>query len=128
VIAANVKPNEVRCLAQAMKTEASGEGLIGQTAVAMVVINRKTSGKYPKDICKIIAQPNQFPWFRKRGGKINPPQEYIRKAETVLATYYTKGKVPCEKLSSLTSATYFNTVKIPGTKKVDKIGGHVFSK
>jgi N-acetylmuramoyl-L-alanine amidase len=127
-VQANIKQHEVKCLAQVMHVEASGEGLIGQTAVAMTVINRKKSGKYPSDICKVIAQPNQFPWFKKKGGKVNPPIKFIQKAQIVLDTYYTQEKIPCERLSSLTNAIYFNTIQIPGTKKIDKIGGHVFSK
>jgi len=51
---------ELRCLAQAVYFEARGEPLDGQLAVAEVIINRATSGKYPSDYCAVVAQPAQF--------------------------------------------------------------------
>lgn len=51
---------DVRCLAQAVYFEARGEPLDGQLAVAEVIINRATSGKYPTDYCAVVTQPAQF--------------------------------------------------------------------
>lgn len=51
---------ELNCLATAVIHEAQGEPLLGQVAVAHVILNRQKSGKYPEDICDIIYQPKQF--------------------------------------------------------------------
>lgn len=48
------------CLAHAIYHEARGETLIGQAAVAHVVLNRVKSKKYPDEICKVVYQPRQF--------------------------------------------------------------------
>jgi N-acetylmuramoyl-L-alanine amidase len=47
--------------------EASGEPAIAKIAVAYVVLNRKTSGRWGDDIKAVVTQPGQFePWTTKR--------------------------------------------------------------
>jgi hypothetical protein len=53
------------CLANAIYFEARGETAEGQLAVAEVVLNRASSGKYPPDVCGVITQPAQFSFIRK---------------------------------------------------------------
>lgn len=48
------------CLATAVYFEARGESLEGQLAVARVVMNRASSGRYPSDWCGVVKQPAQF--------------------------------------------------------------------
>lgn len=55
---------ETNCLANAVYFEARGESLEGQLAVARVVINRASSGRYPPDWCGVIKQPAQFSFVR----------------------------------------------------------------
>ena len=55
---------ELTCLAQAIYFESRGEPLDGQLAVAEVVINRATSGRYPTDYCAVVTQPAQFSFVR----------------------------------------------------------------
>jgi len=45
-----------RCLANAVYFEARGEPLLGQMAVAQVVINRVFSGHYPGNVCGVVYQ------------------------------------------------------------------------
>lgn len=45
-----------RCLANAIYFEARSEPIVGQKAVAQVVINRAFSGFYPNDICGVVYQ------------------------------------------------------------------------
>lgn len=45
-----------RCLANAIYFEARGEPLLGQMAVAQVVINRVFSGHYPGSVCGVVHQ------------------------------------------------------------------------
>lgn len=55
---------ETNCLATAVYFEARGESLEGQLAVARVVMNRATSGRYPPDWCSVVKQPAQFSFVR----------------------------------------------------------------
>jgi N-acetylmuramoyl-L-alanine amidase len=55
---------ETNCLATAVYFEARGESLDGQMAVARVVMNRATSGRYPPDWCGVVKQPAQFSFVR----------------------------------------------------------------
>ena len=50
------------CLALAVYHEARGEPLIGQKAVAEVVMNRVASPRYPNTVCKVVHQRKQFSW------------------------------------------------------------------
>jgi spore germination cell wall hydrolase CwlJ-like protein len=52
------------CLATAVYFEARGESLEGQLAVARVVMNRASSGRYPPDWCSVVKQPAQFSFVR----------------------------------------------------------------
>lgn len=47
---------EWACLTEALYFEARGEPLIGQLAVAEVILNRVDSRKYPNSICGVISQ------------------------------------------------------------------------
>lgn len=59
---------ELRCLAGAVYFESRGESLVGQLAVAHVVINRAQSGRFPKSLCGVVHQRSQFSFVR--GGKM----------------------------------------------------------
>lgn len=47
---------EWRCLTEALYFEARGESLVGQVAVAEVILNRVDSALYPDSICGVIGQ------------------------------------------------------------------------
>lgn len=51
---------EVKCLASVIWHESRGEPISGQLAVAKVVLNRTKSEKFPKTICKVAFQKDQF--------------------------------------------------------------------
>jgi N-acetylmuramoyl-L-alanine amidase len=55
---------ETNCLATAVYFEARGESLEGQLAVAHVVMNRASSGRYRPDWCGVVKQPAQFSFVR----------------------------------------------------------------
>ena len=57
---------EQDCLANAVYFEARGEPLVGQLAVAEVVLNRVGSERYPDTICDVVKQPWQFSFVRNR--------------------------------------------------------------
>lgn len=58
----DVLTEEEKCLAMAIYYESRGESVIGQYAVADVVINRVEDERFPDSICDVISQPNQFHW------------------------------------------------------------------
>jgi spore germination cell wall hydrolase CwlJ-like protein len=45
-----------KCLAEAVYFEARGEPVLGQVAVAQVILNRAFSGKYPDTVCGVVYQ------------------------------------------------------------------------
>nr|WP_183199673.1 cell wall hydrolase [Aureimonas pseudogalii] len=48
------------CLARAMYFESNRSSPEGMMAVGTVVMNRVESGKYPKSVCGVVGQKNQF--------------------------------------------------------------------
>ena len=58
--------SELRCLAGAIYFEARGETLAGQLAVARVVVDRASSGRFPASYCGVVYQPDQFSFVRGR--------------------------------------------------------------
>ncbi|WP_448662757.1 cell wall hydrolase [Sphingomonas sp. CJ20] len=75
VVAAQDAPeslsSELNCLAAGIYYESKGEPLAGQLAVAEVILNRTTSGRFPKSVCSVLTQRGQFSFVR--GGKIPTP-------------------------------------------------------
>ena len=51
-----VGDKEWKCLAEALYFEARGESVIGQFAVAEVIINRANSNRFPNTICGVVNQ------------------------------------------------------------------------
>lgn len=45
-----------------MYFEARGESFLGKVLVAKTTTNRAISSLYPKNICEVVYQPNQFSW------------------------------------------------------------------
>jgi N-acetylmuramoyl-L-alanine amidase len=58
---------ELECLAGAVYFEAKGEPARGQLSVAKVILNRTTSGRFPKTACGVVRQHGQFSFVR--GGR-----------------------------------------------------------
>jgi N-acetylmuramoyl-L-alanine amidase len=65
---AEVPNAELECLAGAVYFESKGEPLMGQLAVAEVILNRASSGRFPASICGVVKQKSQFSFVR--GGRI----------------------------------------------------------
>jgi spore germination cell wall hydrolase CwlJ-like protein len=84
--AADAAPDtEQDCLATAVYFEARGEPVEGQLAVAEVVLNRASSGRYPASLCAVVTQKAQFSFVR-RGGKFpkaNRKSDAWRKAVAI---------------------------------------------
>jgi N-acetylmuramoyl-L-alanine amidase len=64
-------PAQVFCIATAVYHEARGEPVLGQSAVAHVVLNRVNDPKYPDTPCEVIYQPWQFSYIEKASPDYN---------------------------------------------------------
>lgn len=60
----DVADDQLACLAGAVYFESKGEPLLGQLAVARVILNRIRSGRYPGSICGVVMQRSQFSFVR----------------------------------------------------------------
>ena len=66
------------CLALNVYFEARNDTMVGQYAVAQVVMNRVQSSKFPNDVCSVVKQSRndgtcQFSWYCD--GKSDRPRE-----------------------------------------------------
>ena len=107
---------EMECLATNIYREARGEPFEGQVAVAQVTLNRLADVRYPKTICGVVHQKNQFSWTNKYSNivynmdSVNAAMRALSSGGTFKATHY--------------HASYVNpNWKL---KKIAKIGNHVF--
>jgi len=73
-------PHQVACLARAVYHEARGEAVTVQVAVAHAVLNRG------HDVCRVIAERGQFPWYRAHL-RITDPNAWRASAEVAALTY-----------------------------------------
>ncbi len=85
LVSATTRPadldSELRCLAGAVYFESRGESLVGQLAVAHVVLNRAQSGRFPKSLCGVVHQRSQFSFVR--GGKMPAVREGTQWANAI---------------------------------------------
>lgn len=116
--------SELNCLAVGVYYESKGEPLAGQLAVAEVILNRTTSGRFPRSVCSVIKQRGQFSFVR--GGQLPTPPANAqwRKALAV-------AQVAQKDLwnSPVGEALYFHARYVnPGWKRprVGTVGNHVF--
>lgn len=65
---ATIDDAELNCLAIGVYYESKGEPLAGQLAVAEVILNRTTSGRFPSSVCGVLTQRGQFSFVR--GGRL----------------------------------------------------------
>ena len=122
---ADAPSSELECLAGAIYFESKGEPLVGQLAVAEVIINRSRSGRYPASMCGVVKQRGQFSFVR--AGRLPPipkASAHWRKAVAIAhIALKDLADSPAEDAISF-HATYVS----PGwrMKKVATVGNHVF--
>ena len=64
------------CLSMAIYHESRGEPILGQMAVAEVIMNRVADKRWPNTVCGVIKQPVQFEFY---AGTFYPMYEGIPK-------------------------------------------------
>lgn len=124
---------EQQCLASGIYFEARGETVKGQAAVAQVILNRVRNPAYPKMICGVVYQNEdwrnrcQFS-FACDNIKDRVNSQYHWRIAREVAMAVTAGKIW---LPQVGSATHYHAVYVrPGwartMEKVGRIGLHVF--
>ncbi|ORE94666.1 hypothetical protein ATO13_11341 [Stappia sp. 22II-S9-Z10] len=123
----------IKCLAQAIYFESRGEPLLGQEAVAQVVINRVKNPAYPDDICGVVFQNRkwynrcQFTFACDRIADVVRDPEAWAVAEDI-ATRYAKGELW---LADVGAATHYHAKSVSPSwanlmRAVKTIGDHTF--
>jgi spore germination cell wall hydrolase CwlJ-like protein len=121
--------DEANCIAVAVYHEARGESLEGQLAVAKVIMNRASSGKYPASWCGVVKQPWQFSFVNPHSGQfpsVDQTSDAWRKAlgVTRLAVANAVQSVPSDVLWY--HANYVAPRWRNNLTRVEKIGAHIF--
>ncbi len=116
---------EEECLAAAIYFEARSEPLEGQLAVAQVILNRASSGRFPASLCGVVFQPSQFSFVR---GSAFPP---IARTSQDWREAVAVARIAREGAwnSRAANALYFHASRVsPGWRlsRVAAIGNHVF--
>ncbi|WP_337266606.1 cell wall hydrolase [Oryzifoliimicrobium ureilyticus] len=126
-------PDEQQCLASGVYFEARGESVKGQAAVAQVILNRVRNPSYPKTICGVVYQNDQW---RNRcqfsfacddiKDQVNSATHWKIARQVAMAV--TAGKIW---LPQVGSATHYHAVYVrpkwaKSMEKVGRIGLHIF--
>jgi len=125
--------SEQQCLASGIYFEARGESVKGQAAVAQVILNRVRNPAYPKTICGVVYQNEdwrnrcQFS-FACDNIKDRVNSQYHWRVARDVAMAVTAGKIW---LPQVGSATHYHAVYVRPDwartmEKVGRIGMHVF--
>ncbi|AGB40440.1 Cell Wall Hydrolase [Halobacteroides halobius DSM 5150] len=115
---------KMRLMTRTVSAEAKGESLVGQVAVAAVILNRVDSSKFPDSISGVIYQPWAFTAVARGHIWNNTPDE-----RTIRATLAAKrGWDP-----TYGSIYYYNPAKVETNwiytrNVVRRIGKHIFAK
>lgn len=123
-VAALEEDRELRCLATGVYFEARSEPLSGQLAVADVILNRSTSGRFPGSVCSVVTQKGQFSFVR--GGKMPTPPANAQ-WRRALAVAQVARKNLWE--SPAGDALYFHARYVNGAQgraSVATVGNHIF--
>lgn len=133
----SVLNRQLDCLARNVYYEANGENMEGKLAVAQVTLNRTFSGKYPKNICSVVAQSAvvkdkkvcQFHWYcdprKSKSRKIEEDSESYEAARMVL--------IDGHRIAELSGVFFFHTYDTYINPRwphyvATQIGKHVFYK
>ena len=119
------KPQDIECLAKNIYHEARGEPFQGQVAVALVTVNRLSSGLFQKTICETVYAHKQFSWTLDKNKRVRDSKAWataVKVATAVLTKRIYEPKF---------NAVYFHanhvSPKWAKTKTITaKIGNHIF--
>lgn len=116
---------ELHCLATGVYFESRGEPLEGQLAVAQVILNRASSGRFASTACGVLTQRSQFSFVR--GGAIPlAPQQSSDWRTAVAIARIARANVW---QSPAPGALFFHARRVsPGWTRpvVARLGNHIF--
>lgn len=121
---------DFECLAQAVYFEAGGESEAGQRAVAVVIMNRVRSGRFPDNVCDVIHQAAkgtcQFSWWCD--GKSDAPRDPDRwaRAQEAARDVLSGGFVDRTHGALFFHANYVRPRWSKRLQKTAAIGNHIF--
>ena len=119
--------DEAHCIAVAVYHEARGESLEGQLAVAKVIMNRASSGKYPANWCGVVKQPWQFSFVRHgEFPSVDVSSDAWRKAVGVTRLAVANAVPSVPKDSLWYHANYVAPRWSNNLQRVEQIGAHIF--
>ena len=122
----DVPDNEHECLAGAVYFESKGEPLEGQLAVAKVILNRASSGKYPTSLCGVVKQKSQFSFVR--GGRIPAIKKSEPAWKKAVAIAHIAKKNLAQNIAE--KALFFHARYVSpswrGLKRIATVGNHIF--
>lgn len=118
---------EATCLATAVYFESMGESLEGQLAVAQVVLNRASSGRYPTTLCAVVKQKAQFSFVRSgQFPRVDASCAAWRKAQAI-------ARIAAAKMAQVipTDVLWYHADYVAPSwgrrlARVEKIGAHIF--
>jgi N-acetylmuramoyl-L-alanine amidase len=120
----DISDDTLRCLATAVYFESKSEPMVGQLAVAQVIINRTKSGRFPSNVCGVVKQRGQFSFVR--GGTLPALSASLAQYRTALKI----AKVALAKAwdGPAPTALYFNGRRgaVFSRAVVVSIGNHIF--
>lgn len=118
---------ELACLALAVYFEARNQDVMGQIAVAQVVMNRVESDRFPDEICDVVFQPAQFSFYWD-GKSDTPYEERAWKLARGVARNVASGTLKFDALNEVLHyhATYVSPRWARSMKVAVEIGDHVF--
>ena len=116
---------EMECLAGGVYFEAKGEPLLGQLAVAEVILNRAKSGRFSSTVCGVIFQPSQFSFVRN--GNFPPFARNSKNWRTAVAI----ARIAQEKSwsSGVGKALFFHASHVAPRWRLTRVaalGNHIF--
>lgn len=122
---ATIDDEELNCLAIGVYYESKGEPLAGQLAVADVILNRTTSGRFPASVCGVLTQRGQFSFVK--GGRL-PDVDTSRPAwKTAVAIARIASRDLWE--SPTEGALFFHARRVNpkwNRPRVASLGNHIF--
>lgn len=120
------------CLAQAVYFEARGEPLIGQVAIAEVILNRVASRRYPGTACKVVFQnkhmKNRCQFSFACDGKTDRPRNIASWEHSlkVVALVMAGERSGVARRATHYHASYVDPRWRKSLAKVGEVGRHIF--
>ena len=126
--------SELKCLSEALYFEARGEQIEGQIAVADVIINRKSSNRFPNTICSVVSEGSHKRHACQFSYNCDGKLELVYDKKTYRRIVKLSSMILNGAFSDVTNgATFFHASEVSPSwskkfKRTRKIGRHIFYK